>query len=327
VPSTSAGGVLFRTKSVPTAYASTAVVSAGCPVLLDVRRASSVLLPQGPGRATAYRISSPLSPSRALLALAPAFGLDASQVMWFRTGGHTKGWWTGSLAGPSLTTFSSKGITWWSYVGPRELGQHRGGRLATGAVTRRATLQLLGRVATSAQLGALVEARTLTSVRDFVPLRVHGVTTDEAFRISFASGGRIAAAVGPLATVTSAVTYPTISALDAARMLRRPMGKLVGLAAPTSTASRTSTRRPGPTVYCGDVMSLEHVSSASLTLRTAKLADGRVWLLPSWTFSGTRMVAWSAEAAFGAASAVAINPRFLDYQPAAIRTRAHRRAR
>jgi len=62
----------------------------GCPVIL-ADHADANVLASGPSHATAYRVESRLSPSRALLALAPAFGLGTSSVKWFSMRAHARG--------------------------------------------------------------------------------------------------------------------------------------------------------------------------------------------------------------------------------------------
>jgi hypothetical protein len=66
------------------------------------------------------------------------------------------------------------------------------------------------------------------------------------------------------------------------------------------------------TLYCNAMQSIDSVSSATMTLSTNVLSDGRVWLLPSWTFSAT-------DDQYSGAKSVAISPRYLDYLPASIR--------
>jgi hypothetical protein len=292
---------------------------AACPLTIEAHSDGDGLR-RGPGRATAYQIASPLSPRRALLSLAPDFGLGTSRVRWFAMGAHARGWWVGKLSGPSLTTYSARGITWWSYAAPRESMRRlvhdageRGRNVLSGTASARDAERLLEGLVSRVQLSNPTEARSSTSVEVAVPLAVHGVMTDEHFAVDYFPGGRLAAANGPLTSVVREVSYPAITPLYAAQLLRQPKGALVGLLAPSSTGSAgPPTGAPVSTLYCNAMQSIDSVSSATMTLSTNVLSDGRVWLLPSWTFSAT-------DDQYSGAKSVAISPRYLDYLPASIR--------
>ena len=302
--------------------------NASCPIALQVRGAATLSFPPGPRRATAYRIASSLSPPRALLALAPVFGLATARVKWFPSGAHARGWWVGTLSGPSLTTYAAAGITWWSYVGRRETSQHvssdmvRDGLHQSEATSVHDAMRLLSRLGAAGALGSPTTQRSPSSVQVSFPLSVHGVVTDERFVVTYYPGGHLAAAGGPLTAIVRGVAYPTVTPLTAVHLLRRPKGALVALAAPTSTSATGTTFAPGKhvsTLYCGAMNSLVSVTNASMTLTTKELSDGSAWLLPSWTFSQALPLGGS----YGPneATSVAINPRFLDYLPAKIHLR------
>ena len=92
--------------------------------------------------------------------------------------------------------------------------------------------------------------------------------------------------------------------------------------APNATTTRARTvGRSVPTAVCGVPSDVIPVSGASMTLSTRELSNGRVWLLPSWTFSGSMK---SVIPSANAVTWVAISPKFLDYGPALIRYRHHR---
>jgi hypothetical protein len=302
--------------------------SASCPVALQVRGAASVPFPPGPRQATAYRIASLLSPPRALLALAPVFGLATARVKWFSSGAHARGWWVGTLSGPSLTTYAAAGITWWSYVGPREASQHLipesvlDVRHQSDATSVHDAMRLLSRLGAAGTLGSPTTQRSPASVQVSFPLSVHGVVTDEHYIVTYYPGRHLAAADGPLTAIVRGVTYPTVTPLTAVQLLRRPQGALVALAPPTSTSATGTTTTSGrhvSTLYCGAMSSLLSVTNASMTLTTKELSDGSAWLLPSWTFS--RAVPQGGTYGRNEASSVAINPRYLDYLPAKVHLR------
>ena len=260
-------------------FSSPAKDAGACPVAL-VPMSDYAGLRQGAGRATAYRIGSPLSPSRAVLELAPRFGLGTSQLKWFALGAHEKGWWVGSLNGPSLTTYSSRGITWWSYSARKESERRllhdagaQGANVPTGAVSSHAAARLLARIVPGAQLGTPLTLRSATAVAVGVPLTVHGIATDERFSVDYFPGGRLAAASGPLTSVVSSVAYPTIAPLSAAQLLRRPKGALVALRGPSSTTPATAPTHSGTptsTLYCNAVAGVESAKNrASVASPTA----------------------------------------------------------
>jgi hypothetical protein len=301
---------------------SSAKSTGACPVTL-VTGSENDGLRHGSGHATAYRIESALSPSRAVLALAPRLGLETSPLRWFPIGAHARGWWVGSLAGPSLTTYSAKGITWWSYAARKEserrllgdAGPH-GANVRSAAASSRAAERVLAQLVPGVQLGRPMAVRSATDVEVDVALAVHGVATDERFDVEYLPGGRLGAASGPLTSVVGEVTYPTIAPLSAARLLRQPKGALVGLRG-LSSASATAPAHsgmPAPTLYCTATASVESVSDASMTLSANVLANGAVWLLPSWSFS-------TADDEIVSASLVAISPRYLLYEVPRIRYR------
>lgn len=301
----------------------------GCPVIV-ADRANTNLLASEPSHATAYRVESLLSPSKALLALAPAFGLGTSSVKWFSIRAHARGWWVGSLGGPSLTTYSSKGITWWSYVGRREsttrllqsAGRH-GQNILSSTVSTHDAIELLAGLVPGAQLGGPTASRSATSEEVVIPLAVRGVVTDQRFDVDYYPGGLLAAAAGPLASVIHEVTFPTISSRSAARLLQRPIGTLVALTTPSSATTRESpvpSGMAGSTLYCSAEKSVESVSMASLTLSTNVLSNGHVWLLPTWTYSAIRY-------ASDEVNSVAVSPKYLHYRRATVRYRTGKRKR
>ncbi len=319
-------GYSFNTEA---ATASSTTRAAGCPVIV-ADRANTHVLASGPRHATAYRVESLLPPSRALLSLAPAFGLGTSSVKWFSMRAHARGWWVGSLAGPSLTTYSSRGITWWSYFGRREsatqllqsAGRH-GQNLLSSTVSTHDAMELLAGLVPGAQLGGPTVSRSATSEEVVIPLAVHGVVTDLRFDVDYYPGGLLAAAAGPLASVIQEVTFPTISSRSAARLLRRPMGALVALTTPSSATTRESpvpSGMAGSTLYCSAEKSVESVSMASLTLSTNVLSNGHVWLLPTWTYSAIRY-------ASDEVNSVAVSPKYLHYRRAMVRYRTGKRKR
>jgi hypothetical protein len=293
-----------------------------CPVTL-VTGSESAGLRHGSGHATAYRIESALSPSRAVLALAERLGLETSPLRWFPIGAHARGWWVGSLGGPSLITYSAKGITRWAYAARKEserrllgdAGPH-GANVPSAAASSRAAERVLAQLVPGVQLGRPLAVRSATDVEVDVALTVHGVATDERFDVEYLPGGRLGAASGPLTSVVGEVTYPTITPLSAARLLRQPKGDLVGLRGLSSAATTAPKHSgtPAPTLYCAATASVESVSDASMTLSANVLANGAVWLLPSWSFS-------TADDEVVPASLVAISPRYLLYEVPRIRYR------
>jgi len=127
---------------------------------------------------------------------------------------------------------------------------------------------------------------------------VNGIGTDQLVSFSVDNNNDLLYASGPAFDVGSSVAYPLQSPADALGVLNAAQQSLAnehtstsdvapGVAGSTSLGSSTSTTVPVEQVT---------ISDDTLTLQTYVLADGSVWMLPVYDFTGTSTDASGATA-------------------------------